>query len=116
VIKPTVGRIVWYRPSQAFDAGMTVHDWLQPLAATVAYVWSDTCVNLDVVDHNGVHHARTSVTLHQGEGPCTSSPFAEWMPYQKSVASGKVAPTLHAESGRADAEKVHQLQGGEAAR
>lgn len=87
MISPTVGRIVWYRPAQGFDTAMTVYDWLKPLAATVAYVWSDTCVNLSVVDHAGVVHQKTSVHLHQGDGPCASSPFCQWMPYQKGQAA-----------------------------
>lgn len=82
--KPTNGRVVWYHPSQ-FDlsSGQIVFHGSQPLAAIVAHVWSDTCVNLTVFDSNGNPHSKTSVTLHQGEGECTSSPYCEWMPFQK---------------------------------
>jgi hypothetical protein len=92
MIKPTVGRVVlFYRHGKTqFDAGE------QAEAATVAYVHSDTMVNLSVVDHNGVQFARTSVFLYQGEGERPEGMYAEWMPYQKAVASGDVSPTLHA--------------------
>jgi len=91
MIKPTVGRVVlYYRHGKTqFDANE------QPEAATVAYVHSDTMVNLSVVDHNGVQFATTSVFLYQGEGDRPESSYAEWMPYQKAVAAGEVARTLH---------------------
>jgi hypothetical protein len=91
MIKPTVGRIVWYRPSEFDRTQMTVHDQghpsEQPLAATVAYVWSDTLVNLTVSDHNGATHQRTSVFLDQGEGHGGYNAWCEWMPYQKGQAA-----------------------------
>src|SRR6266481_1667828 len=89
MISPTVGRVVWYRPGPYDRSGstMTIHEDGQPLAAIVAYVWSDALVNLTVSDHNGTPHSRTSVTLHQGEGECPSSPYCEWMPYQKGQAA-----------------------------
>jgi hypothetical protein len=94
VIKPTVGRVVlYYRHGKTqFDANE------QPEAATVAYVHSETMINLSVVDHNGVQFAATSVFLYQGEGDRPASSYAEWMPYQKAVAAGEVAPTLHAKA------------------
>jgi len=70
MIKPTVGRVVWYRPNAHDD----LYGSDQPLAAHVAYVWSDTMVNLMVIDHNGGTHPRTSVVLRHGE----SSPRQLW--------------------------------------
>jgi hypothetical protein len=87
MIKPTVGRVVWYRPSGFDRTQMTIHDHEQPLAAIVAYVWSDTCVNLTVSDHDGTTHARTSVYLQQDDREAQSSPYCEWMPYQKGQAA-----------------------------
>lgn len=89
IITPTVGRVVWYWPSQQeIDAkSITVIDPSQPLAATVAHVWHDRMVNLSVVDHAGAQFRRTSVHLVQDDEdrPHTSEgPFAEWMPYQKA--------------------------------
>jgi hypothetical protein len=86
MIKPTVGRVVWYRPSDADQNVMTIHD-AQPLAAIVAYVWSDTMVNLTVSDHGGNTHSRTSVDLAQDSEQLLASPYCEWMPYQKGQAA-----------------------------
>jgi hypothetical protein len=70
----------------------------QPLAALVTYVHSDTMVNLAVFDANGNGHGRTSVKLVQDGGNPRSvdESYCEWMPYQKAVAKGDIAPTLHA--------------------
>lgn len=85
-IQPTVGRVVWYRPNAAEKTFMTILG-NGPLAAIVTHVWSDTCVNLTVFDSNGQAHGKTSVTLHQGDGLCSSLPYCEWMPYQKGQAA-----------------------------
>lgn len=97
MITPTVGRIVWYRPSK-FDHGAMMIQNDQPLAAIVAYVWSDHLVNLTVSDHSGMTHSRTSVALKQGDQHdlADAGAYCEWMPYQKAVAKGEIAPTLHA--------------------
>jgi hypothetical protein len=87
MIKPTVGRVVWYYDSN-IGAG--------PFAAIVAHVWSDTCVNLAVFNANGVALSRTSVYLVQegaekpGDVYAERKPgdvYAEWMPYQKGQAA-----------------------------
>lgn len=84
MIKPTVGRVVWYHPAiGAPDSDKT-------LAAIVCHVWSDTCVNLAVFDANGNSYSQTSVFLYQGEGGSPSSQFAEWMPYQIGQAAKAV--------------------------
>ena len=92
MIKPTVGRVVLYHPPFTPDSGTNE----RTLAAIVCHVWSDTCVNLAVFDENGVASNQTSVFLYQGDSERPSSQYAEWMPYQKAVAAGQVAPTLHA--------------------
>jgi hypothetical protein len=87
MIKPSIGRVVWFWPG-SFDAALgNFSDKSQPLAAIVAYVWSDTMVNLAVFDPNGVSHNRTSVTLWQGDGERPAEFFAEWMPFQKGQAA-----------------------------
>lgn len=83
MIKPTVGRVVWYWPS-AVQAGT---DTSQPLAATVVYVWSDRMVNLSVTDHDGRQFGVTSVPLRQDGDERPSGMFCEWMPYQKGQAA-----------------------------
>lgn len=81
MIKPTVGRVVLYTPSSADNTIAKLDN--QPLAAIVACVWSDTCVNLAVFDSNGVATNRTSVLLIQDDAPKPSGGnYAEWMPYQ----------------------------------
>ena len=87
IIKPTVGRVVWYYP-HASDGLYANNDG--PLAGMIAKVWSDTCVNLGVLDGNGINHSRTSVYLYPGERmprPAIGTGFAEWMPYQKGQAA-----------------------------
>lgn len=78
MIKPTIGRVVLYRPDAQFEE--TVRH-----AATVAHVYEDGTINIGVVDSNGVAYNEQRVTLVQGDdvpepGQC------EWMEYQKIVA------------------------------
>lgn len=95
VIKPTIGRRVWYWPSPhdvdiRTGLGMTQNDGDQPFDAGVAYVWSDRMVNVSVADHSGKVHWRTSVPLLQ-EGdpqPADGAPYCQWMPYQQGMAKG----------------------------
>ena len=68
MIKPTVGRVVYYNGGD--------FKW----AAIIAYVWNDTCVNLMVIDQNGNSFSRTSVV--QG----AEAYQWDWMPYQKQKA------------------------------
>ena len=94
-ITPTPGRVVWYYPSkndalQSFSsvaAGM-------PLAAIVAHVWNDTCINLMVIDPNGNPAPRAPVMLLQGDGDRPGDNFAEWMPYQKGQAAKAEATAI----------------------
>jgi hypothetical protein len=79
MIKPTIGRVVWYWPT-----GDTSN---QPHAAIIARVWSDEMVNLAAFDGSGVSYSRTSVPLYQGEGPRPTGMHCEWMPYQKGQAA-----------------------------
>ena len=96
LIKPSVGRKVWYRPSE-FDksgpGGMSVAG-VAPLDATVIAVWGDRMVNLLVVDIVGKTFPKLSVTLLQdGDVPAvgpdgkTVGGYAEWMPYQLGQAA-----------------------------
>lgn len=85
MIKPTVGRIVHYWPSLR-DPGPDPKG--QPLAAIVAHVHSDVCVNLSVSDANGYPFNRTNVRLLQaGEDRPDMMGFCEWMPYQLGQAA-----------------------------
>ena len=80
MIKPTVGRVVWFHAS-----GSKPED--QPNAAILAYVHSDTMVNLTVFSENGQPYPVTSVFLYQGDGEKPASFYCEWMPYQQGQAA-----------------------------
>lgn len=87
MIKPTIGRVVWYYPTAA-EPGAAVPGG--PLAAIIACVWSDTCVNLAVFDCNGHPFANppTSVLLIQDDAPVpTGGGYCTWMPYQVGQAA-----------------------------
>lgn len=83
MIKPTVGRVVWYHPP--FTADSRTNE--ETLAAIICHVWSDTCVNLAVFDANGTASNQTSVFLYQGDSDRPSSFYCEWMPYQLGQAA-----------------------------
>lgn len=87
MIKPTIGRVVWYHPEPNME---------QPNAALVSHVWSDTCVNLSCFDANGSHYIATSVPLVQDED--SQRPrlnYCEWMPYQKGQAAKQDEVSIH---------------------
>lgn len=89
MIKPSIGRVVWFTPSKT-DADLNFS--IQLLAALVTYVHSDRCVNLAVFDANGGHHARASVTLLQDDDVGNEAGYyAEWMPFQKGQAAKQEA-------------------------
>lgn len=102
-IKPTVGRMVWYHPT-AYEQFPQAGD--EPLAAQVARVWSDTCVNLCVLDANGSPHSKTSVLLWQEGQPKPDAGYCEWMDYQK----GQAAKTEALERQLADVSTTDQAE------
>lgn len=78
MIKPTIGRKVWYwshKPALGYADK-------QPEDATVVYVFADNSVNLRVTSHSGESRPETSVLLWNGEGEQPSTRHAQWMPYQ----------------------------------
>src|SRR4051812_2510400 len=90
MIKPTVGRIVWFHDEQCQSPAPLARITGQPLAAIVTGVWGDRMVNLAVFDANGASHSRTSVTLVQDGAaapPLGCVMYCEWMPYQKGQAA-----------------------------
>lgn len=95
MIKPTVGRKVWYRPFGRNRTLLAVFDDKQPCDATVVYVWSDRMVNLVVFGPTGVRQSFNSVTLLQDDDQphagLISGGYAEWMPYQQGQAKAAAA-------------------------
>lgn len=78
VISPTVGRVVWYRPSESDRVRMNVQGD-QPLKADIVYVHGDRLVNLHVIDHSGRAHAVCAVTLVQnGDLTRVAGCYCEW--------------------------------------
>ena len=103
VIKPTVGRKVWFRPSKYDQQGPVPMQCAvgHPLDATVIAVHGDRCVNVLVTDMVGRQFPVLSVTLvHDGENPPADGegvPFGryvEWMPYQKGQAAKDASSAL----------------------
>ncbi|TRO18442.1 hypothetical protein EQ826_01775 [Ectopseudomonas mendocina] len=89
-IAPTVGRVLHFVPTADYMAGrkLAFGNPAQPLAAVIAYVHSDTMVNLTVWDQNGEQFSVCSVPLVQEGGDViVGSFYAQWMPYQKGQAA-----------------------------
>jgi len=97
MIKPTVGRVVWFHDAFVPDTKE------QPQAAIICCVHSDRCVNLAVFDVNGGGSiSKTSVPLRQEGDVAPAGYFCEWMPYQM----GQAARTEAAEAKLVNQEKV----------
>lgn len=83
MIKPTIGRIVWFYGSK----DLLRH---QPLPAIVCFVESDVKVNLEVFGAKGGSFPREGVTLVQdiekskAEEALPVGEFCTWMPFQKA--------------------------------
>jgi hypothetical protein len=85
MIKPTVGRVVWFIPGKE-DSNFALYS--APFAAHICYVYTDNCVNLMVIHPEGRPVPQTSVTLIQeGDERPENGRFCEWMPYQKGQAA-----------------------------
>ena len=93
MIKPTIGRRVWFWPDRKSSAsGFSYSDQSQPLDAGIAYVHSDRLINISAADQNGNMHSFCSVLLCQeGDERPEHGRYCEWMPYQ--VGQAKAAGT-----------------------
>lgn len=117
MITPTVGRKVWYIPSDADLAGnfgmMRVGH--QPLDATVLAVWGSALVNLLVVDHYGKTFPVTSVKLVESQDApgLTGKPgekgYATWMPYQVGQAAKAATPAATPATPHIVREEIEEL-------
>lgn len=87
VIKPTIGRAVWY-----YQGGKNQHDdGRQPYAATVAYVWNDRLINIGYFNTSGIASSATSVPLIQEGDELPGGAFCMWMPFQVGQAKRHAA-------------------------
>ena len=89
MIKPTVGRVVWYYSAQGAE----------PHAAMITKVWGARCVNLAIFSESGTAYNNTSVTLLQDDDQVPAHSHATWMPFQKGQAAKTEA--LQAQLGQA---------------
>jgi hypothetical protein len=89
MIKPTIGRVVWYWLAHGTPQS-------KPLAAIVCHVETDFLVNLAVFDVEGNQSGATGVPLIQDDQERPTTHYCEWMPYQKQVAAGTIPPVIHA--------------------
>lgn len=86
MIKPTIGRVVWYYPGPNEPPYGAPGD--TPMAAIVCDVHSDRLVNLSVCDRSGHWHPRTSVPLAQPEDELRpQGSYCSWMPFQLGQAA-----------------------------
>ena len=83
MIKPTIGRVVWFYPQGAKQ----ILNNIQPHAAMIAYVHSDTMITIGYFNSYGVACSQTSVRLIQEEQDFPECPFCSWIPYQKGQAA-----------------------------
>lgn len=92
MIKPTIGRKVWYWPSASDKTGPVSMQQQtgQPLDATIIAVWGDRVVNVLVTDIVGKQFPVLSCDLLQpGDQPLANPDgqiigrYVEWMPYQQ---------------------------------
>lgn len=91
-IAPTVGRVVLVRCG---EAGAKQFGITTEVPALVTRVWSNNCVNLQILRDNATPIAATSVCFDDSD----NGPYHlgwRWMPYQKAVAAGEIAATRHA--------------------
>lgn len=100
IIKPTVGRAVWFYPwTNVADPEFARPFAGEPCAAIIAKVWNDSMVNLTVFDANGNPHSRTSIQLVQDGQPIPGlGGYCCWMPYQLGQAAKTEAAQLMLDS------------------
>lgn len=109
MIKPTVGRIVWYNPIPKDNLELLMpekehgvekanHPREQPLAAIVVAVHSDTRINILAFSAYGQTRFFPRVELYQGEGDRPKGHgYCEWMPFQigQSKKTEELEKQLH---------------------
>lgn len=113
IIKPSIGRRVWFRCNDSFakEKGIYRIDDVQAMDTGIVYVHGYAMVNLIVTDHIGNTHAINSVAIVDDTDGNSYAMWCEWMPYQKeqvktvkltdptgdnqACASGSVGECIH---------------------
>lgn len=94
MIKPSIGRKIWYWPGPE-DKYLKCLDIKTPFDATVVFVHDSGTINVLVLDHEGSLYRRQSIpVIQEGELKPDDSGFCVWMPYQ----IGQAAKTQEAEA------------------
>ena len=95
---PTIGRVVYYRPSSLEVSSQNILqlDVTAPFRADIVFVNVDGTVNLAVNDHAGQPLTRTAVPFSETQQDCNEDgsvlAHAHWMPYQIAQAAKAEAP------------------------
>jgi len=87
MIKPTIGRVVWFWPDPSMPTLSGIESAAQPFTASICYVHDDDTISVGGFRHDGRTFVATMIPLYHGEGPRPLVPHAEWMPYQKGQAA-----------------------------
>ena len=96
VVKPTVGRKIYYWPTDAEKVQRRIGEIRevampsegQPLDANIVRVWNDKLINIGGFDADGIPFRKVSVRLVQPEdGVVEGGGFASWMDYQIQKAN-----------------------------
>jgi hypothetical protein len=88
MIKPTIGRKVWFYPNQQEDKGFRLEEH-QPCDATIVYVHDERTVNAVVLSHEGIAVIMFKLKLLQDDDPIPprTERYLTWMPYQIGQAA-----------------------------
>lgn len=91
VIKPTIGRVLWFFPTDEY-AGYRL-DNKQPFDAHVCYVHNDRLINIVYFDHVGqCYPAQSAILVQEGDPKPEGQGWCEWMPYQVGQAKKHEEP------------------------
>lgn len=87
MIKPTIGRKIWFRLNGFKKYSIVNFDNEQAMDASINFVHNNNKINIIVVDHVGNLHSVNEIMLVSDDfKPIEGIPYCEWMPYQVGQA------------------------------